>query len=378
MGIALDGINCLFLKNELVAALKMLPTDAQAACLTATLERCNTACDWLAETAWNAGTFGQYALHKISYTETRSRFGLTAQAAVRCISKVADAYKLDRDTQRSFRWDAAQPYDDRIIRFVKDGSAVSLWTLEGRMIVPIVMGEHQKRLMAYRKGEVDLCLVRGKWILAATCDIPETDEFEAEDWLGVDLGIVSLATDSDGKIHSGAEVERKRQHIRKRRRGLQKCGTRGAKRRLRKLAATQRRYQKHTNHVISKALVLEAERTSRGIGLEQLKGIRQRVTARGGNQRARLTNWGFGQLGAFVAYKAKRAGVPVVFVDPRNTSRECSECGCVDKKNRRDQSTFKCIGCGREANADLNAARNIRQRAIHARANVMTPEVLAA
>jgi IS605 OrfB family transposase len=363
---------------KVVAAVKLLPTPSQAESLKATLVRCNQACDWLAEIAWNAGTFGQYALHKVGYAETRARFGLTAQAAVRCIAKVADAYKLDRGTQRHFRSDAAQPYDDRIIRFVKDGSAVSLWTLEGRMAIPIVMGEHQRRLMAYRKGEIDLCLVRGKWILAATCDVPETDEFEAEDWLGVDLGIVALAADSDGTTHSGAEVERKRRHIQKRRRGLQKCGTRGAKRRLRKLAATQGRYQKHTNHVISKALVLDAERTSRGIGLEQLKGIRQRVTARGSNQRARLGNWGFGQLGAFVVYKAKRAGVPVVFVDPRNTSRECAACGCIDKKNRPNQATFNCIGCGHEANADLNAARNIRQRAVRARANVVTPDVLAA
>jgi hypothetical protein len=66
------------------------------------------------------------------------------------------------------------------MRFVKDGSSVSLWTVEGRMIVPVTMGEHQRRLMAFRKGEVDLCLVRGKWFLAATCDIPETDEFVAE------------------------------------------------------------------------------------------------------------------------------------------------------------------------------------------------------
>jgi IS605 OrfB family transposase len=363
---------------KLVAALKLLPTDVQAAYLKATLTRCNQACDWLAETAWNTGTFGQYALHKIGYAETRARFGLTAQAAVRCIAKVADAYKLDRETQRYFRPDAAQPYDDRIIRFVKDGSAVSLWTLEGRMVIPIVMGEHQARLMAFRKGEVDLCLVRGKWILAATCDVPETDEFEAEDWLGVDLGIVSLAVDSDGMTYSGAEVERKRRHIQKRRRGLQKCGTRGAKRRLQRLAATQGRYQKHTNHVISKVLVLDAQRTSRGIGLEELKGIRQRVTARGGDQRARLGNWGFGQLSAFVVYKAKRAGVPVVFVDPRNTSRECAACGCIDKKNRPNQSTFKCIGCAHKANADTNAARNIRQRAIRARVRVMAPEVLAA
>jgi putative transposase len=209
--------------------------------------------------------------------------------------------------------------------------------------------------------------VRSKWMLAATCDIPETDEFQAEDWLGVDLGIVNLAVDSDGTVHTGAEVERKRQHIQRRRRGLQKCGTRGAKRRLRKLSGRQGRYQKHTNHVISKALVGIAERTGRGLALENLKGIRSRVTARGSDARARLGNWAFGQTGSFAAYKAKRAGVPVCFVDPRNTSRECEMCGCIDKRNRSNQATFLCIGCKHEAPADFNAARNVRQRAIRAR-----------
>jgi putative transposase len=357
---------------KLVAAVKLLPTKPQAACLKATLARCNEACDWLAAVAWDSATFGQYALHKIGYVEARTRFGLAAQAAVRCISKVADAYKLDGKTQRHFRKDAAQPYDDRIIRFVKDGSAVSLWTIEGRMTVPIVMGEHQRRLMAFRKGEVDLCLVRGKWMLAATCDIPETEEFKAEDWLGVDLGIVSLAVDSDGKVHTGADVERTRRHHQKRRSGLQQRRTKAAKRRLRKLSGEQARYQKHINHCIAKAVVLDAERTGRGIALEDLKGIRSRVTARS-NQRARLGNWGFAQLGGFVVYKAKRAGVPVVFVDPRNTSRECRECGCVDKKNRTNQANFSCVSCGHQAPADLNAARNIR-----AKGSVTIPCVLAA
>lgn len=360
---------------KLVAAVKMLPTQAQAATLRATLARCNEAATWLSAAGFDVGTFRQFDLHKMAYVDLRERFGLTAQAAVRTIAKVADAFKVNRMVAPTFRKDAAQPYDDRILRFVKDGSAVSLWTVEGRIVVPIVMGEHQRRLMVYRKGEVDLCLVRGKWMLAATCDIPETDEFKAEDWLGVDLGIVSLAVDSDGKVYTGDAVERVRRRHQKRRDGLQKRGTKAAKRRLKQLSGKQARFQKHTNHCIAKAVVLDAERTGRGIALENLKGIRARVTARS-NQRARLGNWGFGQFGAFVTYKAKRSGVPVVFVDPRNTSRECQECGCVDKKNRTNQAIFCCISCGHQSPADLNAARNIRSRA---RGTVVTsPCVLAA
>lgn len=362
---------------KLVAALKMLPTLEQERILTGTLARCNEACTWLAGIGFDSGTFRQFDLHKLAYGDLRVRFGLTAQAAVRSIAKVADAFKVSRKVAPTFRPDAAQPYDDRILRFVKDGTAVSLWTIEGRIVVPIVMGEHQRRLMGYRKGEVDLCFVRGKWMLAATCDVPETDEFNAEDWLGVDLGVVNLAADSDGTVYTGANVEKVRDRLARRKRGLQKRGTKAAKRRLRKLAGKEARFRKHTNHVISKAIVGSAQRSGRGIAVEELTGIRGRVKARRA-QRSRLHSWSFNQLQAFLAYKAKVAGVPVLKVDPRNTSRECPCCGSIDKKNRPDQATFSCIACGHQAPADFNAAINIRSRALMAKADVTPPQVLAA
>ena len=48
----------------------------------------------------------------------RTRFGLAAQVTVRCIGKVADAFKIgDKDEARTFHRYAAQPYDERIFRF---------------------------------------------------------------------------------------------------------------------------------------------------------------------------------------------------------------------------------------------------------------------
>lgn len=347
---------------KLAAAVKLLPTKEQARALKATLERCNAACSWLAARGFAADTFRQYDLHKLAYAEMRTTFGLAAQVTVRSIAKVADAFKVNRTAAPVFRKLAAQPYDERLFRFVEDGSAVSLWTLEGRITVPVVMGTHQRTLMAFRKGEADLCFVRGKWMLACTCDIPEVEGFQPEDWLGVDLGIVNIATDSDGNGHSGRAIEAVRSKMARRKAGLQRRGTKAAKRKLRRLSGKQARFQKHINHVIAKALVSTAERTERGIALENLKGIRNRVTARRG-QRARLHNWSFGQLRALITYKAKRVGVPVLGVDPRYTSIGCSCCGVIDKKNRPDQATFSCISCGHSEAADLNAARNIRARA---------------
>jgi putative transposase len=347
---------------KLVAAVKLLPSKEQAKALKETLERCNAACTWLAAKGFEAGKIRQYDLHKLAYAQVRAEFDLTAQAAVRSIAKVADAFKVNRTVAPVFRPLAAQPYDERIFRFVNDGAAVSLWTVAGRITVPVVMGEHQRRLMVFRKGEADLCFVRGKWLFACTCDVPETEGFSPEDWLGVDLGIVALATDSDGRSYTGEAIEKVRSHLARRRAGLQRRGTKAAKRRLRILSRKQKRFQHHTNHVISKALVSTAERTGRGIALEDLKGIRDRVTAKR-SQRARLHNWSFNDLRTKIAYKAEMRGVPVLAVDPHYTSIGCSCCGAIDKKNRPDQATFCCVACGYSASADFNAALNLRARA---------------
>jgi IS605 OrfB family transposase len=346
---------------KLVANIKLQPTPEQFQALKETLECCNKACDYLSAKGFEAGILRTFDLHKLGYADIRERFGLAAQVAVRCIAKTADAYKLDKKVKRSFRKHAAQPYDDRIVSF-KPRDIVSIWTLGGRIKVQSVMGKRQRELLAFRKGEVDLMLVRGEFYLACVCDIDEADPILTTKVLGVDLGIVNIATDSDGKMHSGAAVEATRQCLSNRRKGLQRCGSKAAKRRLRILSGKQRRFQTHTNHCISKAIVVEAQRSGRGIGLEDLKHIRTRVKARR-SHRARLGNWSFWQLQAFVAYKAKRAGIPVLLVDPRHTSQGCSSCGTIDKKNRPDQATFFCVSCGHAEVADINAARNIKSRA---------------
>lgn len=231
------------------------------------------------------------------------------------------------------------------------------------MKIPFVSGPKQRLLMAYQAGEVDLCIVRGKWFLHCVCDIPETERFEPEDWLGIDLGIVNISADSDGTIYSGAEVEARRIHLARRRAGLQKRGTKAAKRRLKKLSGKQRRYQHHINHCISKQIVASAERTERGIALEDLKGIRTRVTATSRQQRSKVANWAFHQLRTFIEYKATLAGVPVALVRPTGTSITCSCCGHTEKANRLTREVFECVSCGHTEPADLNAARNIRARA---------------
>jgi IS605 OrfB family transposase len=106
-----------------------------------------------------------------------------------------------------------------------------------------------------------------------------------------------------------------------------------------------------------------AKGTGRGIALEELTGIRDRARFRK-RQRARMSGWAFLQLRQFLTYKAMLVGVPLVLVDPRNTSRTCAECGHCEKANRSSQARFSCKACGHTAPADLNGARNIRAKAL--------------
>ena len=293
---------------------------------------------------------------------------------VRCIAKVADAYKLDHRTRRRFKRYAAQPYDDRIVRFCSDTEA-SLWSTTGRLTIAYQCGERQRAVLAYRKGEVDLMYIRGVFYLAVVCDVLEPEEIGIERILGVDFGIVNLAVDSDGTVYSGSTIDHTRQRFQQRREGLQRHQTRAARRKLRQLAGKQERFQAHTNHTISKRLVDTAQRSAAGIGLEELTGIRQRVKARR-QQRPRHANWGFAQLRQFVTYKAALVGVPVILVDPRHTSQQCHQCGHTAKANRPTQARFSCHRCGYTISADFNAAQNITQRAAVNRRMVAQPRQL--
>jgi IS605 OrfB family transposase len=239
---------------------------------------------------------------------------------------------------------------------------VSIWVIGGREEMPYQSGDRQRELLKYQKGESDLCYMGGEFYLLATCEIDEPTSEQVETFLGIDAGIVNIATDSDGEVHRANHVNQVRHRHRRLRQKLQKKGTKSARRRLRRLAGKERRFAKDTNHCISKRIVTKAQGTKRGIALEDLSGIRDRVTVRK-SQRVTLHSWSFDDLQQKIQYKAQQAGVAVVWVNPRNTSRTCPECGCIDKHNRPSQAQFKCVACGHAGLADHLAAVNIACRA---------------
>ncbi|WP_369144071.1 RNA-guided endonuclease InsQ/TnpB family protein [Streptomyces sp. R44] len=364
---------------KIVVQVKLMPEAGQASALSATLLTVNEAANWVSDVAFERRVPREYELRKHTYAELKAR-GLGAQAAQHVIKKTREAYTTLKANIRAgnlgrpgskrrvkaeskpiaFRTDSAQPYDDRCLSWQYDAGTVSIWTTAGRLknVRFACSPGALKTLREHRKGESDLIERGGVFYLVAVCDIPEADQYEPGGFIGVDLGIANIATTSTGFRAAGRGLNRYRARQAGLRRKLQAKGTKSAKRLLKRRSRKEARHAANVNHVISKTIVATAERTGSGIALEDLTGIRSRVRHRK-DQRTSLHSWSFHQLGQYIEYKAKRAGVPLVYVDPAYTSQQCSQCGHIDRRNRLSQPTFACRSCGTLMHADDNASHNI-------------------
>jgi IS605 OrfB family transposase len=367
---------------KIVARVNLVADAKTASAPGATPRACNEAANFVSQVAYDKGEFSKPGLQKLIHADLRKR-GLGARAAIRTIAKVVDAYATLKANIRAgnlgrpgsarraraeskpieFRAGAAQPFDDRMVSWLMDRRTVSIWTTAGRLKdIRFVGNEDQLKLLAScRKGESDLLCRDGEYYLVATVDIQEPQIGLPSAFIGVDMGVVNVATRSDGVTHGGRGARRHRKRIRDPRTKPRKKGTKSAKRRAKPLSGREKRRAADLNHRVSKSIVVEAERTGHGIAVEDLRGIRDRVRLKR-PQRTAVHSWAFAQLGQFLAYKARRYGVMLVAVDPRNTSRECSKCHHTDKRNRPSQALFRCGRCGFADHADRNASRNIAAR----------------
>jgi predicted transposase len=135
---------------KLTLQIQLLPDKESAAKLKSTIERFNEACSWLAKQAFESKTANKITLQQKFYYDLREKFDLSAQMAAICIRHVGGTYSRDKSILPVFRPCAAMPYDNRIMSF-KGIDRVSLLTLEGRVIVPFVMGNYQRERFSLAK-----------------------------------------------------------------------------------------------------------------------------------------------------------------------------------------------------------------------------------
>lgn len=348
---------------KLTLKIKLLPTDEQVNLLLDTLKEANAVCNAISDVAWGKRIFNNFKLHHEVYHAYKATFKLSSQVLVRCIAKVADAYKLDKKVKREFRTLGSIGYDSRIMTY-KPNNIVSLWAIGGRIKIPFVC--HNPDYLPYIKGEADLVYKKGKFYLFQTVDVPEEYIEDVEEFIGVDFGLQTLAYTSDGINHSAEWLNTYREHRQKVRSSIQaKADTskRSTKRNCRKLSkrlsGKERTTANLVNHTISKSIVKSAKEQGKGISIEDLTNIRFTSKRRNKKFRTKLGKWNFSDLRAKLEYKALLNGVKLVVVNPAYSSQTCHSCKHIGKRTNK---VFKCTNTNCNVgsiDSDYNASKVI-------------------
>ena len=243
------------------------------------------------------------------------------------------------DTPGHPRFKPAHRFDS--VEWPKDGDG-RRWHPDTRRVYLQGIGRLKVTVHRRVQGKVKTIQVRRqgrRWLLVLSCDGVPTQPLEptrAE--VGVDVGIASFATTSDGQHVpnpgygrvAAARLGTAQQILIRKRRGSNN------RRKVREtLAARHRKLANQPGGFLP-------NRAAAKTGLHQS-----------------IHDAGWAQFVSILRARAEEAGRVVIGVDARHTSDRCGACGHTAKENRASHAVFSCRGCGHTLNADEHAARNI-------------------
>ncbi len=352
-------------------------------------------------------------LHKGMYAELRARYGLPSQLACSVERQVAATYKGLRTklkknaghrrakiTKKRFKGLNQPPhYSSPTVQYTygrdytfQCDSRVSIGTLGGRISVPYQ--GYEKHITLIRQGgnigDAKLWYDKARktfyLLVSLSIDVSDPTPAHLQEVVGVDVGMRYLAVTSTqaGKttFHPGKRARHRANHYARLRKRLQHKGTRGAKRRLKRIEQRERRLKLQANHLIATQITEQHPHTL--FGLENLTDIRERtkrkkrrhkkhgkgyerISPRARKANRAFSQWSFAELHALISYKATLSGSLAIKVDADFTSQTCPMCGYRSEENRPQKGLlFVCHNprCRYTLHADLVGARNVTIRAL--------------
>jgi len=400
------------MEQIITAKLKLNTTPEQLQALRQTHLAYRDALNAVSHYAFEYGkTSNVTILHRGMYAELRARYHLPSQLACSVERQVAATYKglwtkLKKNTEhrrkqmtkKRFKGlDQPPRYSSSTVQYTygrdytfQRNQRVSIGTLNGRTTISYQGYDQHLALIRHgaRIGDAKLWYDKAKktfyFLVSLEIKVPEPTCEQLTEAVGVDVGIRYLAVTSTaiGKatFHPGKRVRHKANHYARLRKRLQHKGTRGAKRRLKRIEQRERRLKVQANHRIAKQIIEQHPHAL--IGLEHLTDIRERTRRRKRTRKkqgkgyervspkARKANrvysqWSFAELHALISYKAVLSGSRAIKADADYTSKRCPVCGHTADENRpRKGLLFVCQQCHYTLHADLIGARNIVMRTL--------------
>ncbi len=400
------------MQQIITAKLKLLTTPEHFQALRITQLAYRDALNAVSRYAFEHGkTSSAITLHRGMYAELRARYHLPSQLACSVERQVAATYKglwtklkknaehrRKKITKKRFKGlDKPPKYSSPTVQYTYErdytfqcDQRVSIGTMGGR--IGIAYQGYDEHIALIRQGasigDAKLWYDKPKktfyLLVCLEIEVPEPVCEHLNEVVGVDVGIRYLAvtSTSTGKatFHPGKRIRHQANHYARLRKRLQKKGTRGAKRRLRRIEQRERRLKLQANHNIAKQIIEQHPHAL--IGLEQLTDIRERTKRRKRRRKkhgkgslpvspkARKANrvysqWSFAELHALLSYKAALSGSQAIKVDADYTSKACPRCGHTSDGNRPNKGLlFVCQQCHYTLHADLVGARQLVMRTL--------------
>ena len=342
-----------------------------------TIQTFISACNYISTYAWKEKVFSRNELHALLYEKVRENFGLKSQLTCNALKHVSSKYKSAFKNKHKLKTAICFRKQTMVLQIGKDFSYakngdLSITTLKNRC-KGVKFHEYQNPYHndeTWIKGGAQISIRDGSVYLHQTSHKEIEQTLKNHNVIGIDVGVNQNLVASNGSnfntfsgnsINQKTKYKLKRSSLTKKRKKAHQCTrTRSVRRHLKRLSSRERRFVKNQNHIISKELVKQATKKDISvISMEKLTNIRKSSKILSKN----LHGCSFFELQSFVKYKAERNGIKVIFVNPAYSSQTCSKCGCVKKQNRNGNQ-FKCIKCGYELHADLNASRIVRKRGL--------------
>jgi putative transposase len=343
---------------ERTIRLKLDLSDENKETLKQTMVLSNQIFNDIARYGFDNHTYSKVSVHHATYYGIREKHPELPCSILQGIRDVAcEALKgLELKQLPKSKPFSAIRYNKRVHKINLLKQTVSLSSIKGRVTAEFSIPEYYRQYLDWEFKTSTLSYNKQQNIFYLHTVIHKpSPESGGDKVLGIDRGIVNIAVTSNNRFFNSKPIKNVRAKYAYLRAKLQSKGTKSAKRLLRKISRKEQRFVSGVNHCISKEI---AAMPFDIFAIEDLTSIRVQNRTRGIEFTRKLNNWGFYQLEQFLRYKAEAVGKSVVTIDPRYTSQKCSVCGHIYKGNRKGHS-FKCVKCGFQIHADLNAARNI-------------------
>lgn len=325
-----------------------------------------------------------YNTQAAELSSLKAEFPFVAEAPHHCLQQAL--VNLDRAYKRFWAGESKAPRHKRrrdgdSFRF-PDPKQFSL--SDGELKLPkagLVKGIVSRALPSDAKIKSVTVLRDGTWWVASLqyeVEVAVPVDRSSDPMIGIDLGVTQPIVTSNGDVFKLPKIS-KRRRLRQRRLQQQiartKKGSNNRRRAVARLSAHAAKDARVRRDVIEKVTTHLAKNHG-CIAMEDLRIKNMTASAAGTveepgrnvRQKAGLNRSILevspGIIRLRLRQKLAASGGMLLLVPAAYSSQRCSRCGTIDASNRLTRDRFECIACGFEADADINAAENLRQRAL--------------